>query len=158
MQARIKILLEHLGITPAAFADTLKVPRSSVSHILSGRNNPSLEFLRKMLITYPNISSDWLLLGQGAISRADVVDKPKLSAGYPAGATNEPKLMRGQNQPEDTGHAEQKTGPVKEREPELMHLRGNTNENREHPGPPVEKVIIFYADGTFKQYSPRDKA
>ena len=47
------------------FADLIGVQRSSVSHVLSGRNNPSYDFLQKTLKAFPGLKADWIMLGTG---------------------------------------------------------------------------------------------
>lgn len=63
---RIKRLIEDSDLSSAAFADKLGVQRSSISHILSGRNKPSLDFVMKLLEAFPTVSPDWLLRKQRA--------------------------------------------------------------------------------------------
>ena len=60
---RFKYLMKLNNLTASAFADEIGVQRSSVSHILSGRNKPSLEFIQKVLNKYPKVSADWLIAG-----------------------------------------------------------------------------------------------
>jgi transcriptional regulator with XRE-family HTH domain len=60
---RFKYLMKLNNLTASAFADEIGVQRSSVSHILSGRNRPSLEFIQKVLSKYPKVSADWLIAG-----------------------------------------------------------------------------------------------
>lgn len=52
-------------MTPSQFADTIGIQRSGMSHILAGRNNPSLDFVLKVLASFPEISPSWLLQGKG---------------------------------------------------------------------------------------------
>lgn len=67
MEKRIqKIIIEH-DISLNAFAQEISVNRSTISHILTGRNKPSVEVLQKILKRFPSISSDWLLLGNGGM-------------------------------------------------------------------------------------------
>ncbi|PCJ01153.1 MAG: transcriptional regulator [Flavobacteriales bacterium] len=65
---RFKYLMKLNNLTASAFADEIGVQRSSVSHILSGRNKPSLEFIQKVLMRFPKVSADWLIAG---ITNAD---------------------------------------------------------------------------------------
>jgi transcriptional regulator with XRE-family HTH domain len=69
MKQRLQTLLATEKLASSKFADLLGVNRSSISHLLSGRNNPSLEFLQKILVKFPHINPDWLLLGQGEMYR-----------------------------------------------------------------------------------------
>ena len=78
MISRIQLILKTKNISPSQFADQIQVQRSGVSHILSGRNNPSLDFILKILRTYPEIDADWLLFGKGQM--VNLTGKPDLAA------------------------------------------------------------------------------
>ena len=62
---RFTKILEYSGFTASEFADEIDVQRSSISHIISGRNKPSLEFIVKIKNRFPEINWDWIILGQG---------------------------------------------------------------------------------------------
>jgi len=63
---RIQEVIEFYGESASSFAEKIGVQRSSISHILSGRNKPSLEFVLKILSSYPDIELYWLLNGKGS--------------------------------------------------------------------------------------------
>lgn len=65
MIERIKLLISVKNLSPAQLALGIGVQRSGISHILSGRNKPSLDFVMKILETYPEINESWLLMGIG---------------------------------------------------------------------------------------------
>jgi len=65
MLDRILKIMDYNKFTPSEFADVLEIDRSRLSHILNGRNKPSLEIVMKILEKFPEISSDWLLFGSG---------------------------------------------------------------------------------------------
>jgi transcriptional regulator with XRE-family HTH domain len=65
MIERLQKIMDHAGVTPNKFAAMLGIQRSAISHIMSGRNNPSLTLVQKILKCYPDISADWLLFGDG---------------------------------------------------------------------------------------------
>jgi len=65
MKERILQFLKEENKTSAQFADEIGVQPSGISHIISGRNNPSLDFIIKMLEKYNHLSTDWLLFGKG---------------------------------------------------------------------------------------------
>ncbi len=67
MISRILLILKTQNLSSSQFADEIGVQRSSISHILSGRNNPSLEFVTKILKRYPEINSDWIIFGKGSM-------------------------------------------------------------------------------------------
>ena len=68
MKDRILQFLSAQSISPAEFADKIGVQRSSMSHILNGRNHPSASFLQKMLQVYPDLNPRWLMIGDGAMN------------------------------------------------------------------------------------------
>ena len=71
MKNRIQNIIEKHGLSSNTFAQEIDVNRSTISHILSGRNKPSIEVLQKILRRFPNISASWSLLGQGAIDNTN---------------------------------------------------------------------------------------
>lgn len=71
---RFKYLMKLNNLTASSFADEIGVQRSSMSHILSGRNKPSLEFIQKVIIRFPKVNADWLISG---VSNAEKMDLPE---------------------------------------------------------------------------------
>ncbi|HOK37448.1 MAG TPA: helix-turn-helix transcriptional regulator [Bacteroidales bacterium] len=67
MKDRIAKIIKSRGLTSAKFAEEIGVQASGISHILSGRNNPSTDLILKILKRFPDISTDWLLLGEGSM-------------------------------------------------------------------------------------------
>ena len=65
MHERLKNWMESEGLKSSALADSIGVNRATISHIISGRNKPSIDFLEKLLNTYPNINANWLISGIG---------------------------------------------------------------------------------------------
>ena len=61
---RISLLIKAKNLSAAQFADEIGVQRSSISHLMSGRNKPSLDLIQKTLQKFPEISSEWLLFGK----------------------------------------------------------------------------------------------
>ena len=82
MYERLKNWMKSEGLKPSALADTIGVNRATISHILSGRNNPSIDFLEKLLGAYPNINANWLISGigymQNDIKQKEVVPNRKI--------------------------------------------------------------------------------
>jgi transcriptional regulator with XRE-family HTH domain len=60
---RIRLILKANNLTASQFADKIGVKRSNLSHVLSGRNKPGLEFLAKIIESFPNVNASWLLTG-----------------------------------------------------------------------------------------------
>ncbi len=80
---RLQKVIEYYGESASSFAEKIGVQRSSISHILSGRNKPSLEFVLKVLSTFPEVELYWLLNGKGTF--------PKTVAAEQSPPTHTPK-------------------------------------------------------------------
>lgn len=65
MVDRIKQVMDYEQMSPTAFADKININRSSLTHIFSGRNQPSLDVAKKILKAFPEISTEWLIMGMG---------------------------------------------------------------------------------------------
>lgn len=90
---RINLIMQAKNITPSQFADEINIQRSGMSHIMSGRNKPSLDFIMRVLKRYPEIDTDWLLFGKGEMystpSQANIVPEvPGTDVNIPQGAAN----------------------------------------------------------------------
>lgn len=82
MVERIRTLLESRHLTPTQFADAIGVARPIVSHILSGRNKPSLEVVQRILAAMPDLAMPWLLNGTGPMLAAtSAVAVPSVPSG-----------------------------------------------------------------------------
>ncbi len=60
---RVRLIIKANSLTSSEFADQIGVKRSNLSHVLSGRNKPGLEFLSKIIESFPNVNASWLLTG-----------------------------------------------------------------------------------------------
>ena len=65
MHERLKNWMGIEGLKSSALADSIGVNRATISHILSGSNKPSIDFFQKLLSTYPDLNSNWLITGIG---------------------------------------------------------------------------------------------
>ena len=76
---RLQVIMGHREMTTSGLADKLGVQRSSVSHILNGRNKPSLDFVMKVVNTFSEVSLDWFLKGEGDFptSSTPLIQNPK---------------------------------------------------------------------------------
>ena len=61
---RIKKIIEKNNLSNSEFAEKIGIPKSSVTHLLSERNNPSLDIIIKISEAFENISTDYLIFGQ----------------------------------------------------------------------------------------------
>lgn len=90
IQDRIQLIMKSSKCSASEFAAKIDVKRSNLSHVLSGRNNPSLDFLAKIISAYPNVNASWLVTGEtrsgdfeGELDsgnvRSEVHDEPRIS-------------------------------------------------------------------------------
>jgi len=141
MKERIVEFLKKENKTSAQFAEEIGVQPSGISHILSGRNKPSLDFVIKMLEKYNYISSDWLIFGKGnmykEVHQPDLfsyteTEKPEREQDI----TEKPPGIRLINTPE-------------------YGIPEKTEQNPEKSNSQVKKIVWFYADNSFDEYYPR---
>lgn len=128
-------LLTKEGIAPTRFAEIVGVQRSSISHILSGRNKPSFDMVQSILAKFPKLNPDWLIMGTGDMYRK-VVQTSLFDSSEP------PKLTA----PKDIS-AEQVD--ISQSSPEVKPSENAISERN------VERVIVFYSDKTFTEYHPK---
>lgn len=65
MEERLAFIMKAKNLSMTKFADEIEVQRSSMSHVMNGRNKASLDFIRRILKRFPDINPDWLLFGKG---------------------------------------------------------------------------------------------
>ena len=83
MIERVKLLMSVKDLSSAQLAEAIGVQRSGISHILSGRNKPSLDFVVKVLEAYPDLSESWLLKGEGEMLKSATASQGLFSAEEP---------------------------------------------------------------------------
>lgn len=71
MVERIQQLIEAEGLSPLQFAERIGVQRSAISHIMSGRNKPSFDMMRRIIEAFPHVSAEWLIAGRGAMRKPE---------------------------------------------------------------------------------------
>jgi len=146
MVDRIKKLMELKKMSPTQFADEIEVQRSSLSHVLSERNKPSLDFMLKIKNAFPDINLDWLLLDEGTIFIKKEEEKEMEQFSPEKQQQAELKFSADIDQEEKSGN-EKETVAKSEKE---THLTGKIQIDKQ----PV-RVIMFYSDNSFEIFEPR---
>ncbi len=146
MKERILVFLQNENKSYAQFAEEIGVQPSGISHILSGRNNPSLDFIVKMLLKYPSLSADWLLFGRGAMHK--YVSQPTLFDTEPQFEPGKAVLpLEGINVTPvspDLPEGVENAPDAKE-----MELKEVSNGHKR-----LTRVMFFYSDKSFSEYRP----
>jgi transcriptional regulator with XRE-family HTH domain len=113
---RLQKIINFYDETASSFAEKIGVQRSSISHILSGRNKPSLDFVMKVLNSYPEVELYWLLNGKGEFPKPNQISQTPES-----NFSEEQNISRQSNEIQDSE---------------------------------IDKIVIFFKNGTFKSYKP----
>lgn len=147
MKDRIIKFLEIEQISAAKFADDIGVQRSSISHILSGRNNPSFEFIQKMLTKYKKLNAEWLIMGTGNIFKTvvqgNLFDDIVISPLSESKKTDEPAIEEQIIEPKEVSN------DVKNAEVALDSAIHDKLTDKK-----IEKIVILYSDKSFSSYTP----
>lgn len=93
---RIKEIMEHYDLSASLFSDKIGVQRSSISHILSGRNKPSLDFVIKITNEFSEVDIYWLLKGVGSFPKIQPVNNLQSNSQtlFSTSADSEKKIQR----------------------------------------------------------------
>lgn len=113
---RLQKVIDYYGESASSFAEKIGVQRSSISHILSGRNKPSLDFVLKVLSSFPEVELYWLMNGKGT---------------FPSDANDDKSSL--------THYSDELP------KANLTQI-SNTNDKS------IERIVIFYKDGSFKNF------
>ena len=162
MKERLIQLLDLEQLTPSKFADIIGVQRSSVSHVISGRNNPSFDFIQKTLTAFPGLNAEWLIVGQGTMydQMGRGVSGNLFEATVDENLVQIPVEIAGEDTensfPEDSQEVKEELDSSSNadltQEPEDFPIDLGQQESRS-PGNIVQ-VMVFYDNDTFRTYKP----
>ncbi len=141
---RLETVLDYYGLNASAFADKIGVQRSSMSHLLSGRNKPSLDFVMKILEVFPDVDLYWILIGRGNFpknSDDEIRENSKVLTPIPSNENSGGDLFSATEINEE-----------EKREIKKSSLPKNVDFSLEDDD--IDKIVFFYKNGTFKAYSP----
>ena len=154
MKERLRRFMSAEAMNSTQLANELNIQASGISHILSGRNKPSYDFVTKLLTKFPNLNPDWLILGKGPMHRdeirpskkdttiASIVETPQPSPSPTSHTDEQPSLFDDANRNEEYDNVA---------EMELSHIVENPNKNTNKK---IERIVILYSDGSFGDYTP----
>lgn len=149
MKDRIAHIMRAQNLKASDFAELLGVQPSGVSHILSGRNQPSLDFIKKIKECFPEYNLDWIIFGKGPMTTSEPFKDPSPAKPISPQSTipeSPSEVLQFDFSPEETA-----SSPIPE--------------SNSHPSSPqtpvvtttdkVKSVLILYEDGSFETYTPR---
>lgn len=158
---KIKQILIDKNLTPSYFADEIGVQRSSISHILSGRNRPSFDIIQKIIRRFPELGYEWIMEEENHSNNSS----PQMGYSSNRGTTVRSNLER---------YGSSESLPLSYAPPVVANIRSQRNEippvavgptpvpATEHhtviaaigTDKKVERILIFYTDGSFREYTP----
>lgn len=133
---RLQKVMDEYDLNATSFADAIDVGRSSISHIISGRNKPSLEFVMKIIEAFPEVELYWLLNGKGSF--------PKKARPTPNYKPASSQLAANFDMPSTPAQEDLNSSS------EFTQKKQAINSDKKE----IERIVIFYNDGTFKSFNP----
>ena len=128
---RLQQIFEYYDLNASAFADKIDVGRASISHLLSGRNKPSLDFVMRVVKTFPEVELYWLLNGKGVFPKNESIDQKTESS---------PLLP--QSKTLSQHKSVEKSDDI-------------STEDLDLTADDIERIVIFFKNGSFKSYTTK---
>lgn len=166
---RITKVIEYSEMSPAEFAEEIGVQRSSISHIISGRNKPSLDFITKIKSRFPDIEWNWIINGVGEMLTKEEQESPiekeipkeeekpakkslpdlfSLINDEQFGYTeSEDKVQKQVPRESDNSY----NNPIKSKIDDSQPL-GNISKKQESEAKKIRRIVFFFDDRTFETY------
>jgi len=144
MKERLLEFLKNENKSSAQLAEEIGVQASGISHILSGRNNASLDFVLKMLEKYPFLSTDWLLFGKGSMYK-DV--KMQNLFDDNSGIFSEISEKQVKNEPVKQ--------EIEHQDNLKIETKRETDFSEKKSTPEIVRIVWFYENSSFEEFFPR---
>ena len=150
---RLETIFDYYSLTASSFADKINVQRSSISHLLSGRNKPSLDFILKVMESFPDVELLWLLNGKGGFPKGENTNIEKINLSPIQKIENEEEINSPDLFSNDTSSENEKNPVFENNSINFSNTEvynnpiSNINNNSD-----IEQIVVFYKDGTFKTY------
>jgi len=176
LNERISKVIEYSNLTSSEFADEIDVQRSSISHITSGRNKPSLEFIIKIKSRFPEILWDWLVTGEGEMLKSELPEKETTDIEKPEDEkirpTPLPDLFTMMKDDEDFIAEEEIQLPKQSPRESLIPYKNKAQENIsdsqrldhsvdqiinqaiDNQTNKIKRIVLFYENGKFESFEP----
>ena len=171
LNSRVQKIINYSELSSSEFADEIGVQRSNISHVLSGRNKPSLDFLMKIKDRFPEIQWEWLIEGKGAMisSENEATSTPSSYLLEESKIDDDEPIITGlfsipsQEMDENTKQEEEKSeisepiqyNNIVENTPEISENKNiSETEAPSEKGNNIKKIVFFYENGKFEVFEP----
>jgi DNA-binding XRE family transcriptional regulator len=157
---RIKKIMQTEEMNSAQFATEIGIQGSTLSHILNGRNNPSLDVHKKILNRFRTISSDWLILGIGSMYRSEKQSQtPTLFDPIDENISKSTTyVQKSSDENESNFSGIQKNNMIVPENPapeQKEVVNSGFHAQIEIPAKTVRKIIVYYTDNTFQEFESK---
>ena len=122
---RIDAVRNSLNLTARQFAAEIRVQPGTISNMMAGRNNPSLEVMKRIMERYPTLNPEWLIAGRGEMWRTEPGQEPGLFDGM----APDPK--------------EKKVRTSQKEEPQVIAA----------PSKQISRIVVYYTDNTYQEFT-----
>lgn len=148
---RFRLLMEREGLTAGAFAECIGASQATISHILSGRNKPSVELILRIHQRYEDINLEWLLTGKGNMNNASdsTSKRVEVASDYPLFAENTEIPPQCQD-----GSKNRKEMPLKDLSNQTKEVVKQEIVYKERPSKKITEIRIFFDDNTYEIFKP----
>lgn len=130
---RLETLMRHEGLSLSQFANEINIQGSTLSHIMNGRNNPSLDVVKRILDRFPSINPDWLIFGREPMRRQ--ISK-----------SQEIPSLFDMEEISTLEQTQQQQVPTEIKDTYQQPINVQNNNCKE-----ITKVVIFYSDNTYEE-------
>lgn len=150
---QLQKIMHHFGLSTTELADKISVPKATISHLISERNKPSLEFIMKLHTTFPTLNLEWLIYEREPFLVTEIYPKSIEKDQNETPALNEILEVKTVNEIESEDQIESQPEEI-----EPKNISQNITENPKNilsfESKEIDCIVIFYNDGSFKKYNP----
>lgn len=146
MKERIRVILEKEKLTAKQFAALTDMQVSNVSHLLSGRSNPSLDSTQKILTAFPSLNPEWLLFGKLPMYKHEKLVQYDLF-GQPI--ENESEIQFSETLAQPTVIQNEIKPSVNQ---QVVHDVVVKEVVKEIPAKKIQRIVVYYTDNTFEEF------
>ncbi len=154
MKERLEELMQLLNLTPTQFANEIGIQRTTLQHILSGRNEASLKIIMAIHSKYPDVELEWLLNGKGyAIPVMQQNDSQNQDYPLFPGMESTVFPTQGKDNSEFLNVKEEKIPSSTHKRTNNKGVSTGTGNSLENNQKKIKEVVIFFEDGTYQKFS-----
>lgn len=150
---QLQKIMHHFGLSTTELADKILVPKATISHLISERNKPSLEFIMKLHTTFPTLNLEWLIYEKEPFliteNHPKSIEKDQIETPF----LDKISEVESVNEIENEDLIESQPEEI-----ESKNINQNITENPKNilsfQSKEIDCIVIFYNDGSFKKYNP----